>query len=222
MKKIIMICLFCFCAIGTFAQTKLEGVVLDKQRKPVAKLSMRIKGEMRNLRTNARGVFKIKKVYEGDTLMIFPSDGLVAYIPLRQVPTMTIHLDDNALRMQHDKISITTVYEKYEPEEFNPNIMTRSQIKRFEASNLIEVLRGRVAGLIIDEDDNGPVARMRGVSMSEKTEPLFIVDGVQYDSLQDTNNAVNVETIDQIEVLKDGSAYGMNGANGAILITTRR
>lgn len=222
MRKIIMIYLACLCVTCTFAQTKLEGVVLDKQQKPVARLPMRIKGEMRDLRTNSRGVFKIKKVYDGDTLMVFPSDGLVAYIPLRQVPTMTIHLGDNALRMQHDKMSITTVYQNYIPEEFNPNILTRVQIKRFEASNLIEVLRGRIAGLVIDEDDNGPIARMRGVSMSEKTEPLFIVDGVQYYSLQDTNNAVNVETIEQIEVQKDGSAYGMNGANGAILITTRR
>ena len=222
MKKLIITCLLCIGSVEVFSQNTLEGIILDKQRKPIAKISIRLKGESKDMQTNSKGLFKIKRVYEGDTLMVFPSEELVAYLPLHQVPALTIHLGDGGLRMEYDQISITCMYQKYIPEEFNPNILTRIQIRRFEVADLTEALRGRIAGLIIEEDDNGSTARIRGVSTSEKGEPLFIIDGVKYNSLRDANNTVSIDTVEQIEVIKDGAAYGMDGANGAILITTRR
>lgn len=222
MKRFIILFLLCIGTIGVYSQNSLEGVILDKQGKPVAKLSMRLKGELKDIRTNSKGSFKIKRIYEGDTLMIFPFENMVAYLPLHLVPAMTIHMGDNGLRMECDQMSLTCIYQKYIPEEYDPNILTRAQIRRFEASDLVEALRGRIAGLVIDEDDNGPIARIRGVSMSEKTEPLFVIDGVKYFSLCDANNTVNIDAVEQIEVVKDGAAYGMDGANGTILITTRR
>ncbi|WP_289158626.1 TonB-dependent receptor plug domain-containing protein [uncultured Muribaculum sp.] len=224
MKKLGLIVLLVGMALSVNAYTKLEGVVVNEDGKAISKIPMRLNGEIKNKKTNGKGAFSFKKVYEGDTLMVFPADGRVAKIPLRELPKMTIYMGVNALRMEYDGegTSATIMYEEYKPVAYDPNVLTRDQIRRFETSDIIETLRGRVAGLIIDEDDNGPVARMRGVTSSTNFEPLFIVDGVKYSSLSDVNNAVNIETVDRIEVLKDGSAYGMDGANGAVLITTRR
>lgn len=156
--------------------------------------------------------------------MVFPAENLVAKIPLREFPKMTIYLGVNALRMEYDgeSASSTIMYEEYVPIEFDPNVLTKEQIRRFETSDIIETLRGRIAGLVIDEDETGPVARMRGVTSSNNLDPLFIVDGVKYNSLVDVNNSVSIDTVERIEVQKDGSSYGMDGANGAIIITTCR
>lgn len=224
MKKLSIILLLVLTAFSAGAYSKLEGVVVNEDGKAVSKIPMRLNGEIKNKKTNGKGAFSFKKVFEGDTLMVFPADGLVAKIPLRELPKMTIYMGVNALRMEYDGegTSATIMYEEYKPVEFDPNVLTREQIRRFETSDLIETLRGRIAGLVIDDDENGTVARMRGVTSSTNFEPLFVVDGVKYNSLMDVNNSVNIETVDRIEVLKDGSAYGMDGANGVILITTRR
>ena len=224
MGKMILILSLFLVSLSAGAYTKLDGVVVTEEGKAVNKIPMRLNGEIKNKKTNAKGAFKFKKVFEGDTLMVFPADGLVAKIPLRELPKMTIYMGVNALRMEYDGegTTATIMYEEYKPVEFDPNVLTRDQIRRFETSDLIETLRGRIAGLIIDEDENGPVARMRGVTSSTNFEPLFVVDGVKYNSLMDVNNSVNIETVERIEVLKDGSAYGMDGANGAIIITTKR
>ena len=55
-------------------------------------------------------------------------------------------------------------------------------------------------------------------SFALSTEPLFIVGGTEYNSLEEANNAVSVEDIREVEIKKDGSEYGMKGANGAIVV----
>ncbi len=224
MRKLSLILVLLLAALSAGAYSKLDGIVVNEEGKAVAKIPMRLNGEIKNKKSNGKGAFSFKKVFEGDTLMVFPADGLVAKIPLRELPKMTIYMGVNALRMEYDGegTSATIMYEEYKPVEFDPNVLTRDQIRRFETSDLIETLRGRIAGLVIDDDENGTVARMRGVTSSTNFEPLFVVDGVKYNSLMDVNNSVNIETVDRIEVLKDGSSYGMDGANGVILITTRR
>ncbi len=224
MRKLSLILVLLLAALSAGAYSKLDGIVVNEEGKAVAKIPMRLNGEIKNKKSNGKGAFSFKKVFEGDTLMVFPADGLVAKIPLRELPKMTIYMGVNALRMEYDGegTSATIMYEEYKPVEFDPNVLTRDQIRRFETSDLIETLRGRIAGLVIDDDENGTVARMRGVTSSTNFEPLFVVDGVKYNSLMDVNNSVNIETVDRIEVLKDGSSYGMDAAKGVDLITTCR
>jgi TonB-dependent starch-binding outer membrane protein SusC len=95
--------------------------------------------------------------------------------------------------------------------------------------NLEELLRGRVAGLQIVKGPGGrPVMRIRGVqSFSVEQEPLIIVDGIQISPahLSMALAGLTRSDIRQVDVLKDISStsiYGMRGAGGVILITTRR
>lgn len=54
------------------------------------------------------------------------------------------------------------------------------------------------------------------------TEPLFVVDGTQYENSADVDASISINDIEKIEVMKDGGAYGMKGANGVIIITTMK
>ena len=91
-----------------------------------------------------------------------------------------------------------------------------------------ELLRGRVAGLQVISTATGVTYRLRGQSsILNDQEPLFIVDGVPTSSaqLRAALSGVSTEDIRQIDVLKDvasTSIYGMRGAGGVIIITTRR
>lgn len=96
--------------------------------------------------------------------------------------------------------------------------------------NALEGLRGKAAGVNILSatgnplglDENGPRIIIRGMnSLNTSSEPLFVVDGVQMSDF----HFVNPNDIERMEVLKDASAtaiYGARGANGVILVTTKR
>ena len=85
-------------------------------------------------------------------------------------------------------------------------------------SSIAEYLRGRVAGVIINP--NGTI-QIRGInSINSPTEALIIVDGAPFDDI----NSLNPNDVQSVEVLKDASAaiYGSRGANGVVLITTKK
>ena len=92
-------------------------------------------------------------------------------------------------------------------------------VKRTEAvtySNMYEYLRGKVPGVMVTSD-NRIIIRGIGTN-SGNTDPLILVDGVQVTDLSTLNPA----DVTSVDVIKDGSSaiYGMQGANGVVLITT--
>ena len=87
-------------------------------------------------------------------------------------------------------------------------------------SNMYDYLRGRIAGLDVGTDNNMNSVHIRGInSINSSTVPLVLVDGVEVNDL----DAVNPHDVASVSVLKDSSAsiYGVRGANGVILITTK-
>ncbi len=85
-------------------------------------------------------------------------------------------------------------------------------------SNIYDYLQGRVPGVQVTSDHR---ILIRGISsINSPTDPLLILDGVEVSDL----SGVNPNDIQSVDVLKDGSAaiYGSRGANGVILITTKR
>ena len=89
-------------------------------------------------------------------------------------------------------------------------------------SDIFEYIRGRVPGVQVGQAGPGEMPRIviRGVGTnSEHTQPLFIVDGLQVESIA----SIDPNNIYQIDIIKDGtsSIYGMQGANGVIMVTTK-
>ena len=89
-------------------------------------------------------------------------------------------------------------------------------------SDIFEYIRGRVPGVQVGQAGPGqtPSIVIRGVGTnSEHTQPLFIVDGLQVDNIA----SIDPNNVYQIDIIKDGtsSIYGMQGANGVIMVTTK-
>ena len=87
-------------------------------------------------------------------------------------------------------------------------------------SNMYDYLRGRVAGLEIGPGNTMSSVTIRGInSINSSTAPLVLVDGMEVNDL----DAVNPHDVASVSVLKDASSsiYGVRGANGVILITTK-
>ncbi|HEY1202821.1 MAG TPA: SusC/RagA family TonB-linked outer membrane protein, partial [Niastella sp.] len=101
--------------------------------------------------------------------------------------------------------------------------LMKAPVRSFE-----EALGGRVAGVQVTSSDGQPGAEtnivIRGAnSITQDNSPLYVIDGFPIEN--PNNNAINPQDIESIEVLKDASStaiYGARGANGVILITTKK
>lgn len=104
-------------------------------------------------------------------------------------------------------------------------VVTSEDLNRIPASNFTRALQGRASGVMVTttgSPGSGAQVRIRGVgSINQSPNPIYVIDGVITGSL----GSVNPTDIESIQVLKDASAaaiYGADGANGVIIITTKR
>jgi TonB-linked SusC/RagA family outer membrane protein len=98
-------------------------------------------------------------------------------------------------------------------------------LKRTPASNLTQALQGRAAGVTVNANSGQPGAaatvRIRGIGTLNNNDPIYVVDGIIVSDI----SFLNANDIESTEILKDASAsaiYGSRGANGVVLITTKR
>jgi len=103
--------------------------------------------------------------------------------------------------------------------------VSNKALKEKPIANAGEALQGRAAGVQVTsagKPGDNVSFRIRGISTINNSEPLLVIDGVPTDL---GINALNVDDIENIDVLKDASAtaiYGSRGANGVVLITTKK
>ena len=107
------------------------------------------------------------------------------------------------------------------------SVVKAETIENSLVSNATDALNGKIAGVQIQSSNgqpgSAPSVRIRGVgSLSASNEPLYVVDGIPYDG---NISDINTQDIESMTVLKDAAAaalYGARGANGVILITTKK
>ena len=105
--------------------------------------------------------------------------------------------------------------------------VTSEDIQRAPGQSVEEILKGRVAGVTVTRVDGGLAVRIRGAtSIYGNNEPLYVLDGVPIQPGPGGSLAgIDPYDIESIEVLKDPAdtaLYGMRGANGVIVIKTKR
>ena len=110
--------------------------------------------------------------------------------------------------------------------------VSSKEIGKVSPDNIQSALQGRVAGLMVTSTSGGPgsepVIRIRGIGTVNNNDPIYVVDGMVIDKTAFASSNIsylNPWDITSVEVLKDASAqaiYGSRGANGVILITTRK
>ncbi|MDZ4666593.1 MAG: SusC/RagA family TonB-linked outer membrane protein [bacterium] len=235
--------LFLIFSASTTAQS-IKGLVKDVGNEPVIGATVMVEGTSYGAVTDPLGFFEIKKLKPGDYRLKFSSVGYSNVI--KEVTLGSADININVVlkedKMQMDELvvvgygvqrkrEVTGAISKIGGKELND-----LPVPSFEAA-----LQGKVPGVQVTVGSglagSASIVRIRGISsISASGDPLYVVDGIpitqDYFILGNSggmnNNplaTMNPDDIESVEVLKDAAAnaiYGSRGANGVILITTKR
>lgn len=202
----------------------ITGRVTDENGHPLANVSINIKGAAGGAVTNEQGLFTIS-ASENDVLVF----SYVGYEPQELKLGSATDLKIAMVSSKRDLENVVVIgYGTVRKRDLTGSVVSlkAEEIKKVAAANLMESVQGKIAGVDIVRTSGAAGANVavtvRGNrSIIAGNGPLYIVDGIQYDSYQD----INTNDIQSMEVLKDASStaiYGSRGANGVILITTRK
>ena len=227
MKRIISILFFVLAVLsGAYAQTgKVSGVVIDETGYPMVGVGVIEKGNTSNgTVTDIDGKFELSVDNPGCMLVL-------SYIGYDQMEVqassspMTISMNPSAVTLD-DVVVVAYGVQKKESVVGAISTTTSEDLVQMGSPNLSTALAGKVAGVTFTVpsgrpgDDDADIY-IRGVAtLNGNSAPLVLVDGVEREYSQ-----IDPEDIASLSVLKDASAtavYGVRGANGVILITTKR
>ena len=225
MKHILLIVIAALTALPLLAQNEegvpFNGMVFDAVGQPLKGVKVYI-SKGRVARSDKKGRFGLTDVEPTDTIH-FSYKRLTYDVPVRGRKSLRVRLGDQ-LESEEDQELVNWGYgfvKKRESLEVS-NGISGADLIRSGYSSILDALQGRVPGLnvgVSGRPGQEATVSMRGInSFYADQTPLFVVDGV----IVETLDFVNIYDVDHIEILKDASIYGSRGANGAILVTTKR
>ena len=105
--------------------------------------------------------------------------------------------------------------------------VTQADLRQNPSASLEEILKGRIAGVNVERTPDGGIAvRVRGANSFQGNEaPLYLLDGQPIEAGPNGSLGINPHDIESIKVLKDPASltmYGVRGANGVVVIKTKR
>lgn len=217
----------------SLAQQTVKGVVRDVNNNPLAGATVAVKGTKQQTTTDANGSFSISVPDNNAVLQVsyvgFATQELTA--GAEGSVSVTLQATGGELTQvvvvgygTQSRRNVTGAVKSVKSEAFNRGIINSPQ----------QLLQGRVSGVNVTSASGEPggvlgiTVRGPGGVRTGST-PLFVVDGLPLDNSStgggDPLSFINPQDIESIDVLKDASAtaiYGARGANGVIIITTRR
>ncbi len=219
MRKIFLSLLLSAVVIQLNAE-ELIGAVFNQKEKPVKKVKVWRKNTAESVVTGSDGQF-ILNVNPTDTLVIAANKKHEAVFPIGSLSNITIKLGNKEFFVHDGTNETRYAYTPVKRIGHNSNILTRAQIQELNAASIYDLLRGRIPGVTVNFAEGGQYISIRGgSSLEQNTEPIFVIDGVIFEHSSDVDGTINIADIERLEVSKDGNAYGVRGANGAIIITT--
>lgn len=227
-------------------QFSVSGTVNDQGGVPLPGASVLEKGTTNGVQTDFDGNFSLELSSEDAVLVISYIGFAAKEINVGGQSTVNVVLEESAAALEEivvvgygtqKKSDLTGSVSSLSPEDMNPGAN----------SSVDQLMLGRAAGVQINQASSAPggglAIRIRGSnSLNASNEPLYVIDGFPIDnspnlgsgnaaevgdnqSPRNPLNALNPADIQSIEILKDASAtaiYGSRGANGVILITTKK
>ncbi|WP_225874625.1 SusC/RagA family TonB-linked outer membrane protein [Pedobacter hiemivivus] len=206
-------------------QGVVKGKVVDEENIPMPGVSVKIKGTNIVVVTGANGGFSLQIRTEKDSIQFsfigYRSQTISANvkknITIRLLPDGNKDLDEVAVigYGTQKKVSVTA----------SLSTISVKELERVSTPSLTNAIAGKLPGIITRQasgEPGGDAAQVyiRGLSTFGSNGPLVLIDGVERDM-----NVINAQEIESFTILKDASAtaiYGVRGANGVILINTKR
>ena len=210
---------------GIQSDKNITGMVKTKDGDPIPGVSILVKGSTIGTITLPDGTYQLKVPASAEILQFSFLGMKTEEIIIGSNSVIDVILLDETLGV--DEV-VVIGYGALKKSDLTGSVASikSSDIAANKSANVLQVLQGKVAGLDITQSSGQAGSSlnitMRGVrSITAGNNPLILVDGFEYGSMIDINSS----DIESIEILKDGAStaiYGTKGANGVILITTKR
>lgn len=227
LQRLFFLALLSIIAIGAYAQGKtVSGTVLDKSGESVIGASVVVKGTTNGTITDFDGKFTLSNVPNDASLEISFVGYKTQVIPVQGKNTFNVTMVEDTEVLDEVVVVGYGVQKKSDVTGAMARVGEK-ELKAMPVKNALEGMQGKTAGVDITSSQRpGEVGsiNIRGVrSITADQGPLYVVDGmiIQNGGIEN----INPSDIESIDVLKDASAtaiYGSRGANGVILVTTRR
>ena len=223
MKKGTITLLLLLFSVTFFGQEiNVKGVVKDAATgETLPGVSVVVKGTSVGTETDFDGMYQLKNVKKGSTL-IFSYLGMQTKEVVANKEVINVTLDESA--QQLDEIVVVGYGTQRKKEVTGAvSLISSETLEEIEPVRVEQALQGQVAGVNITSTSGSPGAglsiRIRGITTNGDNNPLILVDGNRIGDL----STINPSDIASINILKDATAgiYGVQGANGVILITTK-
>ena len=207
-------------------KNKLSGIVRDVTGEPIIGASVFVKGTKIGTITNVDGEFSLD-VPANSTLIVSYIGFATREIPVKNHSNLKITLDEDAAHNLNEVVVVGYGTQKKASVTGAIASVTTKDLVQTPQANISNMLVGKMPGLIAMQRSGAPgednsTLLIRGVStFSDNTAPLVMIDGVE----RPNYNGLDPNEIESVSILKDASAtaiYGVRGANGVILITTRK
>lgn len=212
-----------------FAQISVTGKVTDDSKEPIIGANVMVKGGKTGTITDMNGQFRISVPKQSSVLVISFIGYATKEVTVGNKKTLDVVLKEDGVTL--DEV-VAVGYATVKKSDLTGSVakvdmgdLTKSQVLSFD-----QALGGRVAGVQVVTSDGQPGAEanivIRGsntISDTSDGSPLYVIDGFATENANPS--ALNPNDIESIDVLKDASAtaiYGARGANGVIIITTKR
>ena len=208
----------------SFAQTmRVEGKVLDELGEGLIGAGVVIQGTRTGTITDVDGKFVLPSVPSGAILEVSCVGYATQEVPVTG-PSLTIQMEIDS-RALEESVVIAYGQQKKVTITGAVSAVSGEGLMKAPVANVANALQGNLPGVQAVQPsgmpgDDDPVIRIRGVGSLNSAEPLVLVDGVERSFAQ-----LDPNEIESISVLKDASAtavFGVRGANGVILVTTKR
>lgn len=201
----------------------IVGLVLGRTGKAIRNIPVSYNGCSEIFYTNKKGIFIIIKDVLPDSLnLILPSKRViqVPVMGMRFLKIITNEASYSVVESKNEIINIGYGMERRSTSISGGFSVTGDQIRETGERNIILAIAGKIPGVNLVYKNDGSTGLMirGGTSLEGNNDPLYVVDG----SIVDDLSNINVNDVAKVEVLKDGTIYGTRGANGVILVFTKK
>ena len=206
--------------------TTVKGKVTDSDKIPLPGVVITLKGHEKYATTDSEGNFTMNDIFDlSSATLVFTCVGMITQeVALKGKTVINVILKDNIVELGE---VVAIGYGSIKKSDLTGAVSSVKGDKLTQTSSrdVLSGLQGKMSGVNITLNSGAPgesaTVRIRGVGTINNSNPIYVVDGFQISDI----NYLGVNDIENIEVLKDASAtsiYGSRGANGVILITTKK
>ena len=224
-KKIVMLATACMMGMASYAQS-VQGTVVDILGEPIIGASVQVKGTSTGVTTDMDGNFTLNGVKPGQQLVISYVGFITENVKVGNKNSYKVTMAEDSQSLDELVVVGYGTQRKADVTGATARVGSK-ELTAMPVSDALQGMQGKTAGVDIQNSQRpGEIGniQVRGVrSLTADQGPLYVVDGMILQNGGIEN--INPQDIESIDVLKDAastSVYGSRGANGVILVTTKR